>query len=157
MSRQPSLTTSVRIARSPKTVAEHVVLGLITGGLFGPGLVIDRREARCIGFSKVGGLLPALPDRGEIALSEESSGGTVLECRLWCQGMHYRRLLQSLFLGALAATVVALVFGWLVHISIPVGVAVGVAWDVTRRYRDHAGLRRRVEAFAGNTNYLKSM
>jgi len=149
-------TTEVRIARSPKTVADQVVLGLVTGGLLGPGLVIQQREAQCVRFSSLG-TLPGMPNRGEIELIEEDSGGTRLECRFWCHGMSYRRLVQAVCLGALIATITALAFGWLIHLSIPLGVGVGVAWDLVGGYRDRSSLRRRVEAFARNTTYLKTM
>jgi len=157
MGRRPSLITTVRIPRSPKTVADHIVLGLVTGGLLGPGLVIDRREAQGIRFSKVGGWLSSMPDHGEIELFEERSGATVVECRIWCGGMARRRLLQAVFLGGLLATVGALAFGWLIHTAIPVGVAVGLVWDLAGRFVDRATIRRQVEAFGRNTNYLKTM
>lgn len=107
-------------------------------------------------FSSLG-TLPGMPNRGEIELVEEDSGGTRLECRFWCRGMSTRRLVQAVGLGALVATMSALAFGWLIHLSIPLGLGVGLVWDLVGGQRDRSSLRRRVEAFARNTTYLKTM
>ena len=153
----PSLIVVVQIARSPQTVADQVVFGLVSGSLVGPGLVIQKREAMSIRFSSLGGALPTVPDQGEIVLFEESSGGTRIECRLWCRKMGHRRLLQAVLLGALVASVAALAFGWLIHVSIPASGLASIAWDLLTRHRDRTRLRRQVEAFAHNTSYLKTM
>jgi hypothetical protein len=155
--RPPTLTTTVRIARSPQTVAEHLVLGLVTGGLLGSGLVIERREADRFQFVKEGGLLTAGPDRGEIVLSETASGETEIECRLWCGGMGRLRLLRAALVGVLVATATALGFGWLLPLSLSVGVISSVGWDVVIRARQLAVLRRQFQAFVRNTNYLKTV
>jgi len=157
MTMKPSLTTTVCVARGPQTVAEHVVLGLVTGGLLGVGLIIERREARSIAFTNPGEWLPTGPDRGEISLSENVPGETEVQYRLWCRGLARRRLLHAVVLGALVATITALVFGWLIHISTPVGIVVALVWDVVARFRQRSMLRRRVEAFMHNTNYLRTV
>jgi len=46
------------------------------------------------------------------------------------------------------ATIASLAFGWLVHLSLPLGVGVGVVWDLLSGRRDRASLRRRIEVFA---------
>lgn len=155
--RAPSISMVVRISRLRQTVADQLVLGLVTGGLLGPGLVIEKREADSIRFVKAGGLLRRAPDRGEILLSSESSGETVVECRLWCGGMDLRRLLMAAVLGALLATVTALLFGWLIHWSIPLGGAAAVAFDLVGRHRDRSQLRHQIQAFVHNTTYLKAI
>jgi hypothetical protein len=138
-------------------VAEHLVLGLVTGGLLGPGLLIERRESDRFQFVKPGGLLTAGPDRGEIVLSETAPGETEIECRLWCYGMSRLRLLRSALVGILVATVTALGFGWLLPLALSVGVVTSVVWDLVVRAREQALLRRRVQAFVRNTNYLKTV
>jgi hypothetical protein len=153
----PQLTISTKIARSVQIVADQLVLGLVTGGFLGSGLVIERREARRIDFSRIKGLPRRLPDRGEIRLTEDPSGETQMDCQLWCFGMTIWRLLHAIAAGAVVATVGALLFGWLIVVSVPVGVGVALIWDIWGRLRDRTWLRRRVEAFVRNTNYLRSV
>jgi hypothetical protein len=102
-------------------------------------------------------VFPTGPDRGEIILSDAAPGETVMECRLWCGGMKRRRLIGASMLGIFSATIGALGFGWLLPVSLPLGVTVALGWDLFARYRDRAHLRRRVQAFVHNTNYLKTM
>lgn len=159
MATGPQLTVSTKIARSVPIVADQLVLGLVTGGFLGPGLVIERREAGRIDFSRIKGprQMLRLPDRGELRLTEDPSGGTQLDCQLWCFGMMVWRLVHAVVAGAVVATAGALLFGWLMVVSVPVGVGVALVWDVLGRRRDRAWLRRRVEAFVRNTNYLRSV
>jgi len=148
---------TIRIVRSPQTVAEHLVLGLVTGGLLGGGLVIRRREAGTVAFSRNSELFPTGPDRGEIELEEIVPGETILSCRLWCNGMARRRLLYAVVAGALVGALAALAAGWLRHISLPLALVVALSWQLIGRFREQSALRRQIEAFVHNTNYLKTM
>jgi len=156
-SRSPTITLTVRIARLRQTVADQLVLGLVTGGFLGPGLIIEKREAQSILFAKAGGVLRRMPDRGELSLSSESSGETVVECRLWCAGMGLRRLIISAAAGALVATLTALAFGWLISWSIPAGFLTALVADLVGRQRDRSQLRHQIKAFIHNTTYLKAI
>lgn len=157
MATKPTIIKVVKIARSRQIVADQLVLGLITGGFLGAGFVIDSRESHCIKFSKLADPLSRSPDRGEIVLSEASTGETALECRLWCTGMGARRLIISALLGVVAATVTALLFGWLIHWTIPVGLTVAVVHDLAVRWQDRATIERQLDGFVRNISYLKSM
>lgn len=154
---KPSMIKVAGIARSRQIVADHLVLGLVTGGFLGGGIVIDERDSHSIRFSKAMGILTRLPDRGEIVLSEDSSGNTTLECRLWCRGMGLRRWITSCLIGVLVALIASLAFGWLLHWSIPSGCGVAVAHDLLARWQQRSSLGRQIEGFIGNMTYLKSM
>ena len=153
----PSLTASVRVTRSSQTVAEHMVLGLVTGGLLGPCLMIERRDSDRVQFTRPGGLTTSGPERGEIVLFEPAPGETRIECKLWCTSMAMRRLLRAAALGALVATSTSLLLGWLLPAALPAGLATAVVWERVTRHRERALLRRRVSAFIHNTNYLKTV
>jgi hypothetical protein len=157
MASKPTITKVVQIARSRQIVADQLVLGLVTGGLLGAGFVIDRRESHCIQFSKIAKHLSRSPDRGEIVLSEASPGETALECRLWCTGMSLRRLIISTLMGVMVATMAALLFGWLIHWTIPTGLGVAVIHDLTARWQDRSTIERQIDGFVRNITYLKSM
>lgn len=155
MGSRPSVSLRLHIARSRQTVTDQLVLGLVTGGLIGPGLVIDRREVNAIHFSRAVGA--NLPDRGELVVEEDAQGETSVECRLWCRGIDRRQLMLSAGLGALVAVVVALAFDWLLPLSALVGGVVAIGWDLAARRRRVRHLRRRVEAFVANMAYLKTV
>ena len=153
---EPTITKTVRIARLRQTVADQLVLGLVTGGFLGPGLVIEKREAGSIRFARADGVSRRVPDRGELLLTSESSGETAVECRLWCAGMSLRRLVLSALVGALVATLAALGLGWLIHWSIPLGALVALFTDLVGRQRQRSQLRHQIEAYIHNTTYLKA-
>lgn len=155
---RPSLTHTTSLARPRQNVSDQIVLGVVTGGLLGPGFVIERRDAERLRFARVGGLLSTLPDVGEVELHEsDTSGQTEVTFRLWCRGQSLRRLLLALLLGAVIASAAALILGWLIHWSIPTGVAVAIAHDLQGRFRERSVLRRQLDSYLRNITYLKAM
>jgi hypothetical protein len=162
--RRPSLVILGRLPRQRQTLADQLVLGLVTGALFGPGFRIEGRESTCIRFHKLGGPLRAAPDRGEILLTTDDSGETQVECRIWCVGLILRRILGALLLGAVLTGLVAALL-WIARLSLvsrwPWAVAGGllvalVTFAASRR-SDAARMREQMEAFLHNTTYLQSV
>jgi hypothetical protein len=164
MSLRPSLIVAVQMARHRQTLSDQLVLGLVTGGLLGPGLVIEGRESDCIRFRKQGGALRPGPDRGEILLTQDTAGGTQVECRIWCGGLALRRALEGILLGVGIAGLL-LAGLWLLGVTAPLraqsagagGLLCALASYVLGRRSDSAHLRRQVLAFLHNTTYLKAI
>ncbi len=154
---KPFLTVSVTLARHRSTLADQLVLGVVTGGLLGPGLVIEGREADRIRFSRSGGAFSSTPDRGELELRESDRGETEIQCRVWGRGMGLRRALLAALAGGTLASVGALGFDWLMLVSLPVGAALALALDAALLVHDRRRLRRQITAFLENTTYLKSL
>jgi len=152
---KPSLSVVVRLARNRQTLTDHVVLGLVTGGLLGPGLVVEGRESTCVRFRKTGGLLARAPDRGEILISTDASGQTQIECRVWCWTLVARWLLAGLGIGVLAGGVAALA-GSTRTTAVVAGLVVAVVWHLAAWWLGRARMRRQIEAYLHNTTYLKA-
>lgn len=157
MAAKPFLSVTVTLARHRQTLADQLVLGVVTGGLLGPGLVIEGRESNRIHFAKVDGVLSSVPDRGELRLEESERGETRVTCEVWCRGMSLRRGFIAILSGASLATLGALGFDWLMVVSGPVGAAAALLLDGLLWGRDRRRLRRQVTAFIKNTTYLKSL
>ena len=157
MPSKPFLTVSVPLARHRTTLADQLVLGVVTGGLLGPGLVIEGRESNRIHFAKVDGFLAPVPDRGELRFAESDRGETEVTCEIWCRGMSLRRASISILAGASLATFAALGFDWLMVLSLPVGAGLALFLDGLLWVRDRRRLRRQITAFIKNTTYLKSL
>jgi hypothetical protein len=157
MPAKPFLTVSVTVARQRATLADQLVVGVVTGGLLGPGLVIEGRESNRIHFAKVDGLFSLVPDRGELRLTENERGETEVRCEIWCRGMGIRRAALGVAAGATLATLAALGFDWLMVVSLPVGAALALAVDGLLWVRDRRRLRRQITAFIKNTTYLKPL
>ena len=164
MSTRPSLTIVGQMPRHRQTLSDQLVLGLVTGGLFGPGLLIAGREADCIRFRKLGGVLRAAPDRGEILLGIEPSGETRVECRIWCRGLVLRRLVSAALIGASMVGLLAAglwVLNWVSasrwDLAAGGGLLTALVAFAIGRWVDRARLRRQVRAFLHNTTYLKAV
>jgi len=156
MKSKPSMTVTVRMARHRQTVSDQLLLGLVTGGMLGPGLVIEGRESNCIRFRKLG-VLQRAPDRGEILLSTDESGDTLVECRVWARGLGLRRMLRASIVGAGVISLASLGLGWPLHWAALTGLVIGFLTDGVGWWADRAHFRRQVVAYVHNTTYLKSM
>jgi hypothetical protein len=86
--------------------------------------------------------------------SADEVAGTSIRCRLWCGGMRRRGLLLAALVGVVVATVGALAFGWLITVSIPLGVGVALVADLLIWRSQRAALRRRVEAYLSDLEHL---
>lgn len=157
MKTRPTLVVSAIMPRQKQTLADQLVLGLVTGGFLGRGMSIDGRESSCIRFVRVGDWFEGGPDRGELLLSSTESGETAVECRVWCRGLGARRLLQAALVGAGLSTLGAFGFGWLVSWSVPTGCVAAAIWDAWVRRSDRRRLKRQMLAFIHNTTYLKTV
>ena len=161
---RPTLTVAVRLPRHRQTLSDQLVLGLVTGGLLGPGLFIEAREADGIRFCKRGGPLQAAPDRGEIRLTEEASGDTRVECRIWCRSLFLRRLIGGILLGVGVVGLLAAGL-WVLKLSprsqwtwaSAFGTLTAIVDCAAGRWMDRARLRRQVQAYLHNTTYLKAI
>jgi hypothetical protein len=153
---KPFLTVSVHLARHRQTLSDQLVLGLVTGGLLGSGLVIEGREASCIRFARTPALLAKEFDRGEIHLDGDGAE-TVVECVVWGRGMSVRRGLIAALVGGGLATLAALGFDWLLSWSLPLGAACALLLDGALWAADRRRLRRQIVAYLKNTTYLKSL
>jgi hypothetical protein len=134
-------------------VADQLVLGLVSGGLLGPYMRVERRDLEKLAFvqavSWAGG-----PERGEIALGSSETGETTVNILLFCTQMRLWSLAFGTLAGALAATVSTFLFDWLITFSIPTGVLLGLLAYVLHHRRATVKLRRRVEVYLHNTKYL---
>jgi hypothetical protein len=168
---RPFLILAVQLPRHKQTLSDQLVLGLVTGGLLGPGLFIETRESDCIRFRKRGGPLQAAPDRGEIRLTTEASGDTRVECRIWCRSLFLRRLIGGILLavgmaGLIAAGLWVLKLAprnqglWTGTVGMwtgAVGLLTALVSSTAGRRMDRARLRRQVQAYLHNTTYLKAI
>lgn len=157
MPAKPFLTVTVTLARHRQTLTDQLVLGVVTGGLLGPGVVIEGRESNRIHFAKVGGRFSSVPDRGELRLEENEKGETRVTCEIWCRGMSLRRGALAILAGASLATLGTLGFDWLMTVSLPLAAAATLLLDGLLWGRDRRRLRRQITAFIKNTTYLKSL
>lgn len=157
MPSKPFLSVSVTVARQRATLADQLVVGVVTGGLLGPGLVIEARESNRIHFAKVDGFLSSAPDRGELRLNETERGETEVRCEIWCRGMSLRRAAIGAVAGATLATLATLGFDWLMVVSLPAAAVLALASDGLLWVRDRRRLRRQITAFIKNTTYLKPL
>ena len=151
---EPSLKVVVRLARNRQTLTDHVVLGLVTGGLLGPGVLVEGRESNGVRFRKIGGWLSSVPDRGEILISTDVGGETQVECRVWCWTLLAQRLLAACGLGLLAAGL-ALFLGSRAT-AIVAGLLVAVTFHLTAWSFARWRLRRQIETYLHNTTYLRA-
>lgn len=152
---KPSLSVIVRLARNRQTLTDHVVLGLVTGGLLGPGIVVEGRESTCVRFRKAKGFFAAAPDRGEILISTDESGETQIECRVWCWTLAARWLLSGCGVGLLVGGL-AVLAGSARSTAMGAGLLVAVGWCLAAWLIGRSRLRRQIEAFLHNTTYLKA-
>jgi hypothetical protein len=151
------LRIAVRMARHRQILSDQLVLGLVTGGLLGPGLVIEGRESNLIRFAKIEGLWQKAPDRGQILLSVEENGETLVDCQVWCRGLLVRRVLAALLGGAACFAVTRWGLGWALGQTLGLALAVVAAWTSMGWWSDRNHLRRQVTAYLRNTTYLKSV
>jgi len=151
--KRPSIELTLDVDRDHKVLLERLVEGLIGGGLAGPGLAIESRDGRAVRFRRRLSAWHRIPDSGEIEV-EATAGSTQVTCRLDCAGLRLRRLVISVGLGATLASVTALAFGWLIVVSVPVACIASALADIVGWRRERAQLRRRVETYITNTNYL---
>ncbi len=153
----PSLSISLKMARNRQTVTEQLVDGLVMGAMLGPGLLIEGREADRIMFKKAGGFFHMAPDRGELLISDDKTGETKIECRIWCPGLVWRSSLLAVGIGLpLGAWL-----GWQTTLgslesAICTGVFVGV-FGFVRRLMEQSRLKHQLEAYMHNLIYLKAM
>ena len=68
----------IKIPRARTRVEEQVVRGLVSGGLLGPALQIERRDAQSIEFFQLSPMRPSVPSRGLIRFAS-TAVGTELE------------------------------------------------------------------------------
>jgi hypothetical protein len=155
--RSPFLSVVVTLARHRQTLADQLVLGVVTGGLLGPGLLIEGRESNRIYFAKADGVFSSVPDRGELRLEETEPGETRVTCEVWCRGMGLRRASFAVLAAASLATFAAFGFDWLMTVSLPFAAIVALTLDLLGGVRDRRRLRRQITAFLKNTTYLKSL
>ncbi|MBW2732582.1 MAG: hypothetical protein JRH20_09320 [Deltaproteobacteria bacterium] len=139
--------------RSRKTVVDHIVHGLVHGSLLGEGLAIQRRDAATIHFSrhKFGVLGPS---SGQIGVSTDEAGKTAVHCQLWCGKLRWQIFSKAVFMGAVAATIALLLFGWLIVVSAPVAAGISLIADFLGWRRARNELKRRFETFLSNSRYF---
>jgi hypothetical protein len=154
---RPTLRVRIRMARQRQTLADQVVLGLITGGFLGPGLVIEGRDSAGIRFATLGGLLSWASSRGEILFESDPSGEIWVDCQVWCWGLLWRRLFQGIFFGVCFGAVSWRVLGGSLAWAIGVSGIVALSLCGVFLWRDRLRLRRQILAFLRNTTYLKAM
>ncbi|MCB9558656.1 MAG: hypothetical protein H6707_21240 [Deltaproteobacteria bacterium] len=142
------------MSRQRRTVVEHLVYGVVGGGMFGPGLAIKTREDRLLRFSRAGALWDPMPDSGEFRV-DDSSAGTEVTCRLWCRGM----ALRALVIGVIAAAIIAAnVVSRLPWIWAGVATFAGALLCGTiAGWRDRLRLRRQLRVYLENTRYLSPL
>jgi len=129
MGSRPALQFSTTIPKQSSDIVDHFARNLARFGLLGDGLSIDRLDKTRISFMGPRRFLAAAPEKGELVIEETESSEYRVTSSLWCAGLRRRCLLQSALVGAVMATVAALAFGWLIHISIPLGVGTAVGVD----------------------------
>ena len=151
------LRIAVRMARHRQILSDQLVLGLVTGGLLGPGLVIEGRESNLIRFAKIEGLLQRAPDRGQILLSVLEGGDTLVECQVWCTGLLARRVLAGVAGGVVSFAVARWGLGGGLGEALGLAVAIVAAWVSTGWWSDRNRVRRQISAYLRNTTYLKSV
>jgi hypothetical protein len=148
---------SAKIARHRQTLSDQLVLGLVTGGLLGPGIFIDSRDAKSIRFNQKRGRGYGGGVRGEILISSQESGENLVECNLSVNRGDWRRFFIASGIGAVIATGVALAFGWLVPWSILAGIVGALGVDTLQVRMTRMRLQHQVEAYLHNTTYLNPM
>jgi hypothetical protein len=132
----------------PREVTTRLGSVLASGSLLGPDLVVGQPDPGCVQFTARSGFLDGVPDRGTFFLSRpEGAGGTEVRCQLWCRGLRARGFLVAATAGILASTAGALVFNWLISVSIPVGAGVALLADGLIWFRQRTRLRRRIETY----------
>ncbi|PID39684.1 MAG: hypothetical protein CSB49_00725 [Proteobacteria bacterium] len=152
---KPHLTFSLEAPREPKLLLEQLVEGVLSGGLAGPGLAIERRDTDRLAFgSRIGGW--AIPDHGEIVVTKTGQG-RALEVRLWCSAARRRSFSKAAVVGGLGATIATLAFGWLLVVSMPSAAALAIATDILDWRAQRKALQQRIETFVANTAYLRAI
>ena len=151
----PHLSFTLEASREPKLLLEQLAEGLLNGGLLGPDLAIEGRDAESLRFVRRGGVWHQ-PDRGELHVAKAGSGAKV-EVRLWCGGLRRRCFARATVIAALAATITTFAFGWLIVLTAPGAGVLAVATDLLSWQTTKKGLRRRVETYVSNTAYLRAL
>jgi hypothetical protein len=155
MPSNPSLVICHSHARQRQPIADQLVFGILAGGFMGPGVEITERGADKICFSRSSQLFAASPRRGEILLSNEATGSTKVECRLWCSRWNPRRVIGVggglLLIFALLLTGPGVSIPWFFGVSFAGILLVEVLGQAVTR----ATLKRRMLAYLRNLDYLK--
>lgn len=153
MSGRPSMTKIWKIARNRQTVIEQLVDGLVMGAMLGPGIIIVGRDADRIEFKKNQGLLKSVLKRGEILISDDETGETKIECRIWYQV--YPRQLSGVPLATLALCLIFLEQHPELRAIVPALVLLAMIF--AGRAVKRARMKQQLEAYLHNLIYLRAM
>jgi hypothetical protein len=144
----------VIVPHRPEVAVDHVIMGLLSGGLAGVGQRIQIRELERVVFSREQSFAVDTPDSGELQLKRIDEGTKVV-FELLCGSMLRRRILTSVLLGAVLAAIASLALdGQLLWtFSIPLVGAVLYGWLGWRA--DRSALGQNIRAYLHNLRYLK--
>ena len=71
--------------------------------------------------------------------------------------MAIRRFLLAAVLGAVLGTITTLLFGWLIHYSIPASVGAALVYEVFGLLMERKRIRQQIHAYVHNMKYLKTL
>lgn len=121
------------VGRSALQVAalrQGIAEALVVGGWLGRGARVAIEPDEVLRFDRGCPGVDPYPEAGRFVFTAAPGGGAEVKMELGCRAR--RRLIhaKAVFWGSLAATVCTLLFGWLLHLSLPVAMVGAVALDV---------------------------
>ncbi len=154
MLRAAAVEGEVVVPHRPEVAVDHVIMGLLSGGLAGLGQRIQIRELERIVFSREKSFAANIPDGGELQLNRIDEGTRVV-FKLLCGNILRRRLLTSILLGAVLAAIASLALDSLIiwTLTIPMVGAALYGWLGWRA--DRRAISQNIRAYLHNLRYLK--
>lgn len=132
---------------------EPYLLALLQGCPLGSGYRVLAYNTHHLLAEGVEGVSCCAVDRLRFDLVPQDSPYP-LTVGLWCRRIKRRHVRQSIALGGVVATVLALAFGWLIVLSVPLSIGTALATYLWSWRRSRRRLDLTLSTFSQNLRYL---